>query len=266
MTIQKPFCVIPLALGAIASGNQRANRPCSHLQIHRSQGLVWQSDGIASLWIRGDMGVVQSIDFVSLLGTNAQAGTLARLRLGNSQAEVDGAAAYDSGTQLIISPSIIREDGRYIWHFELPAIQNMRWWRIDISNHVGDFQAMSLVLGKKIQFADFYNQLGFGFGLEDMSSLDFGRYGVSELIDGVKLRTLEMEFGWMSETDRKNKFQPLRDKLGTSGFAYWCFDPESTDQRQDKTYFGRLTKAPSFRPSTFKQDVWQSQWAIQSII
>ncbi len=266
MAIQKPFAVIPHPLGTIATGNERASRPALHLNEFKDAGMIWQSSGNADLWARGDFGAAKAVDFVSLISTNAQAGTTARLRLGDSQAEVDGSADYDSGAQVIITPSITREDGKYVWHWELPSVQTKQWWRIDIGSHTGDFEAAALVMGQKLQFADFYNTLGFGFGLEDMGNVEFGRYGVNAEEGGRKMRTLEMEFGWMSDSDRATKFQPLRDKLGTTGVALWCFDSEATVQRQDKTYFGWLQRPPFFKPSTFKQDVWSAQFQIISMI
>lgn len=266
MPVLRPFAVIPHPLGTITTGNERTNRPAIHLGEFKDPGMVWQSNGNTNLWVRGDFGVARTMNFVSLIGTNAQAGTTARLRLGDTQAEVDGVADYDSGAQLIISPAITRADGRYVWHWQLPALQTDQWWRIDIAGHTGDFEAMALVIGERLEFADFYNQTGFGFGLEDMASIEFGRYGVASEEGGRKMRTLEMEFGWMSDADRFNKFQPLRDRLGTTGVALWSFDSDATVQRQDKTYFGWLQKPPIFQPSTFKQDVWKAQFNIISMI
>lgn len=265
MAIQKPFAVVPVRLGVISTGNERAARFASHLSEYRNPGMVWQSNGIANLWVRGDFGSAKEVDFVSLISANAGAATTARLRLGDTQAEVDGAADYDSGAQIIISPSIVREDGKYVWHFELPALQTKRWWRIDIGSHIGDFQAASLVLGKRLQFADFYNP-DFEFGMIDSAEIDWGRYGVVESADGIKWPNIAMNFGWISEADRVEKFQPLRDKLGKTGIAFWCFDPEPTEQRQIKTYFGWLREPAIFKPSSFRQDRWQASFNIISMI
>jgi hypothetical protein len=266
MPIQRPFAVIPHPLGTVTTGNERANRPAIHLGQFRDPGMVWQSNGNANLWVRGNFGSARPVDFVSLISTNAQAGTTARLRLGDSQAAVDGTASYDSGNQIIISPSITREDGRYVWHWELPSLQTRQWWRIDIGSHTGDFQAAALVMGQEVQFADFYNQTGFEFGQEDAGEIDFGRFGVIEEVGGMKWRTLAMDFGWMSDSDRHTKFQPLRDKLGKTGVALWVFDPDATVQRQDKTYFGWLRSPVVFKPSTFKQDRFQASFDIISMI
>lgn len=267
MAIQKPFAVIPLDLGTIATGNEKSNRLASHVNEFKNPGMVWESTGASSVWIRGDFGSAQEVDFIALLGTNATATTTFRLRLGDDQTEVDGTADYDSGAELIINPAITTTDGIYHSHFELPSTQTERWWRIDIGSHTGDFRCMAVVLGKRVNFADFYNgDGGVEFGFQDLSDLSLGGYGVSEEVEGIMLRTLRMNFGWMSEADRFSNFSPLVKALGKRGVAHWCFDPEATTKRQDKTYFGWLTELPSFRPSTFKQDRWQAPFNITSMI
>lgn len=266
MAITKPFAVIPHPLGTVTSGNELASRPALHLGEFKDPGMVWQSSGASNLWVRGNFGSAKAVDFCSVLNANALAGTKIRIRMGISQAEVDGTATYDSGVLDFISPSITREDGLYHAHLEFPSIQTLQWWRIDITGHTGDFQAMALVLGKKATFGTFYNDKGFEFGQEDMGSVGIGRFGVVEEETGIKLRTLAMDFGWLSDSDRHDIFQPLRDKLGTTGMALWCFDPTATVQRQDKTYFGWLRKPAMFRAASFRHDRWQSQFDIRSII
>lgn len=174
--------------------------------------------------------------------------------------------AYDGAVTNFINPSITREDGKYGSHLELPSEISARWWRIDITGHTGDFEAMALVLGKKLTFENFYNDRGFAFGQEDYGSVEIGRYGVVDELSGIKLRTLQMDFGWMTDSDRFTKFQPLRDALGTTGVAFWCFDPDATVQRQDKSYFGWLRKPVEYRASTFKHDRWGAQFDIRSLI
>jgi hypothetical protein len=148
----------------------------------------------------------------------------------------------------------------------LSSTAHSRWWRIDITGHTGDFEAMAMVLGQRAVFTNFYNDKGFEFGQEDYGTIEIGRYGVVDELGGIKMRTLMMDFGWMSDSDRHNVFQPLRDKIGVTGVAFWCFDPDATVQRQDKSYFGWLMKPVAFRASSFKQDRWQSQFNVRSMI
>ncbi|MFK5283988.1 hypothetical protein ACI3PL_30865, partial [Lacticaseibacillus paracasei] len=73
--------------------------------------MIWQTAGAGSIWARGTFTTAKEVDFVALLGTNATETTRCSIKLGDSQAEVDGAADYDSGFQTIRSPAIAREDG-----------------------------------------------------------------------------------------------------------------------------------------------------------
>lgn len=265
MAIQKPFAVIPTPLGTVTTGNETGGAFASHLGEFKNPGMVWRTAGASNAWVRGNFGAAKAVDFISIMATNAQAGTTIRLRLGDSQAEVDGTADYDTGAIPLISPATTREDGIYHSHFELPSTQTKQWWRIDIAGHSGDFQASMLVLGLKRQFADFYNP-DFEFGYEDTGDIKIGAYGVVEETPGLILSALNMTFGWMTETDRATKFQPLAKALGKRNVAFWCFDPDATTQRQEKTYLGWFTEIPVFKPSANRQDRWQAPFRIFSIL
>jgi hypothetical protein len=254
MAIQLPFCVEPLALGTITTGNERANRLATHLDEEKDAGMVWQSNGNGNLWVRGDLGSAKAIDFVSLLAANAQPGTTIRVRLGDSQAEVDGTADYDSGALLLNSTSNTRDDGLYHSHLELPSVQTKQWWRIDIGGHTGDFEASTLVLGKKLTPARFYDR-GHEYSIEDMGGLSFGTYGVLSEEDGIVLRALKFRLSWLTKTEWETLFRPIYERTGQRAFLFWCFDPEPTVNRQSETYFGPTIRTPAVvagvKPGTF---------------
>lgn len=268
MTIQLPFAVIPNTFTVDGTGNEKANRLADHAAEFKNPGMVWESSGATSVWIRGSFSAAAQIDFLGLLGTNATDATTMRLRLGDSAGEVDATADYDSGTTLIRNPALTTSDGVYHGHLELDAIYEKQWFRIDIGSHTGDFRGMAIVLGLKRQFADYYNggPDGVEFGFDDLGNLDLGAFGVVTENDGLIMRKLQMQFGWMTSADRFEKFAPLAKGLGKRGVALWCFDPEATDERQDKTFFGWLKELPTFRPSTWKQDRWTSNFEILSMI
>lgn len=90
MAIRKPLFIKPLALGTIATGNETAGYPAANIGRHKSIGLTWKSTGASNVWARGQMAASASIDFCALVSANALSGTKYRLRLGASQAAVDG--------------------------------------------------------------------------------------------------------------------------------------------------------------------------------
>lgn len=257
MAIRKPIFIVPLELGTIATGNEIAGKPATNLNRKKAIGLTWKSSGATNLWARGDFGSAKSIDFMALVSANALAGTTIRLRLGATQAAVDGTAGYDSAALTFISPSITRTDGVYHSHLEIGSVQSFRWWRIDIAGHTGDFEASTLVLGAAITPSRFYN-LDFERGVRDLGSLDFTRWGVFDEEDGAIFRTLDFTMGWMAEAEYETSFRPMAETLGARGIVHVVFDPDPTTYRQAKTYLGVLGKPPAARgikkPATFAMD------------
>ncbi len=247
-TIRKPIFVKPLDFGTITSGNVASGYSAQHLYRHKSPGLVWRSAGNSNLWIRCDMLALREVDFCALLSANAQAGTTIRLRLGTTQAEVDGTAPYDSGALPFISPSITREDGLYHSHLEIGSVQICRWWRIDIGGHTGDFDAAMLVLGKRIEPSTYYD-FGPEFGVDDLGAAEVGRWGVVEEEPGRIARSVSFTMSWLNETEFETKFRPLTEAIGQRGPLYVCFDPEANAYRQNRTYYGLLRKPPYARGS-----------------
>ena len=262
--IQKPFFVIPLPLGTITTGNEKASNPALHLGILAQIGMTWRSTGNGSLYVRGDMGSAKAIEFVSMLSANALSGTTIRVRLGDTQAAVDGTASYDSGAQPFISPSISREDGLYHSHLELPSTQTRRWWRIDIAGHTGDFEASAVVMGKKITPSRFYDK-GWGFGVDDLGDIDINRFGVVSEEMGVIFREVEFKLSWVTEAEYETQFRPMIEKLGKRGLVYCCFDPEPSAYRQSRTYFGWF-KDPPFTQSALKPRYFSKEYKIRSMI
>jgi len=264
-TIRKPIFIKPLDLGYIACGNAvSSGHSAFHLNRHKAIGLTWRTDGNSNVWARGVLDSEQTIDFCAMVAANAQAGTKIRLRLGTTQAEVDGTAPYDSGAVDFISPAITREDGLYHSHLELDSPESASWWRIDITGHTGDFEASMLVLGQKVEPGRFYNY-DFEYGVEDLGTMEFGRYGVIDEAEGAILRSVSFTLAWQTEAEFEASFRPMIEALGKRGILYCVFDPEATAYRQARTYMGVLAKSPFTKgvrkPRTFTQD-----WQIRSFI
>lgn len=256
MAILKPIFVIPLNLGTIATGNEIAGKPASNLNRAKAIGLTWKTSDATNVWARGDFASAKAVNFMSLVSANALPGTLIRLRLGDTQAEVDGVADYDSAAVAFISPSITREDGLYHSHLEFASITK-RWWRIDVTGHTGAFEGSTLVLGATITPSRFYN-LGFERGIRDLGSIEFSRFGVFDEEEGAIFRTLDFTLGWITEAELEASFRPMVESLGSRGIVYACFDPEATAYRQGKTYLGVMAKPPfakgTKKPATFAMD------------
>lgn len=257
-TIRKPFFVRPINLGNFVASAAQSGYPVYHLNRHKAAGLIWQANATGGLWARGVFNATASIDFCAMILANAQPGTTIRVRLGATQADVDGSSApYDSTPLPFINPSIVRDDGLYHSHLELPSVQTATWWRIDIGGHSGAFQASSLIFGAKIEPTHFYN-FDWEYGIRDLGSIDFTRNGVVDEAEGAIWRTIDFTLGWQSEAEFEASFRPMAEALGKRGVVYLCFDPEPTTYRQARTYLGFFDKAPFAKgirkPRTFSQD------------
>lgn len=263
-TIQKPIFVVPYALGSITTGNEVAGHPAIHLGRHKAMGLTWKTSNASNVWVRGDFGGNLPVDFLSVISANALSGTKIRIRLGSTQAEVDGTAPYDTGSVDFISPSIARQDGLYHSLLRLPTVVSARWWRIDITGHTGAFEAAALVIGTTIETPCFYNQ-DYEFGVEDLGTVDINRWGVFDEQSGIILRRVDFTLSWVNEAVFEATFRPMHEKLGQTGMVYVCFDPEPTTYRQARTYFG-LLRQPAFAKATRKARTFSHEYQIRSLV
>ncbi|SDA14820.1 hypothetical protein [Sphingomonas sp. NFR15] len=261
--IELPFAVVPLALGTIATGNQRASRPAVHLGYPKHIGLIWQTNGPANAWVSGDFGAAQSIDFCALIAASALPGTTIRLRLDNAPVG-NGGVLYDSGDRPFIDPAITRGDGLYHSHLMLGAPIVARYWRIDIGGHTGDFSASSLILGQRLTPATYYDK-DFKLDTTDLGTLDVTRWGVPDEAAGLIFRSLNLKFGWLSDEDWEQKFRPLAEGLGKRGVSYWCFDPAATVTRQAKTYLGWFKTLP-YATGGVKAGRYETEFELMSMI
>ena len=265
MAITLPFAVIPTPLGTMATGNEIAAKPAVHLKEFKHIGMTWKSSGSTNLWVRGDFGSAKSVDFVSMVSANAIPATTIRVRFGDTQAEVDGTADFDSGAVAFISPSITREDGLYHSHLELPSLTTKQWWRVDIGSHTGDFEAAALVMGQKVAAANFYSA-GFEFGVEDLGEINVTRFGVPDETDGRIMRSLSYAFEFMTIAEYETMFRPFVEKLGKRGVAFFCFDPTANTYRQARTFMGWMTKPSVAKAGTIKFDRYSQEYQILSMI
>lgn len=258
MAIRKPFFVVPAAPSGMVCDSAESGHPVGNLARFDAIGLTWKCAVDGGHFIRGWFDDEQDIDFCSMISANAEPATQIRLRLGATQAEVDGVAPYDSTDLDFISPAITREDGLYHSHLELGAPVTATWFRIDITNMDAAFEAAFLVLGRKVTPARFYN-LDFGRGVEDLGEGKFTAWGVFDEDPGLVFRTLDLTLGWLTEDEFEQDFQPMLRRLGTRGVIFASFDPELTTMRQSKTYMGVLKK-PGYargrpKPRTFSMDL-----------
>jgi hypothetical protein len=259
MPTERPIFVQPYPLGPISdqSGNAVAGFPPSNLGLFDHIGMVYRSStsGVANPQIRGDFGSARPVDFFAMLNTNATPSTQAYLIL--STADIQSGTQYNTGVQLIVNPTMTSANGLYHLHFQLPSVQTFRYWAFYIYNHTGPFECSTLILGKKIQLANFYTG-DYRRGVQDMGEIDFGRYGVPGKTPGIVMRKAGFTLPWVTGPEYEEQVEPMLQAVGTRTPIYMCFDPEATAYRQRKTYFGWLREPPfatgALLPGTLAQE------------
>lgn len=241
-----PFFVRPLPFAVSSVGNERSDRPASNLGEFQYTGMVWRSNGAASLTFRATLSAATTCDFVGLLNTNAITATDWQVVARNAGATI----VFDSGVIDLISPAVTGRDF-YQGHCEFPAASVLTV-DITITSHTGDFEAAFLVIGKKVSGARYY-ETQWESGPEDLSSITISRNGVPEIAAGSMLRSKAFTLGWISEAEYEGQFQPLMQTLGKTSPVYLCFDPEPTTYRQARTYFGYMRDTRRFKKAGFNR-------------
>jgi len=262
---RQPIFVEPLDLLNIAANTQLPGQPAGNVGRHEFIGLTWRTDGSVLPWARGTFDGARAVDFFAIIAANAGPGTQYRLRLGATQAQVDGdAAPYDSGAKVFIDPAIVSDDGLYHSHLELGVAVLATWWRLDIVAHAGPFETAGLVLGKALSPARFYDR-DYEHGIEPLDSLTINRFAVPDATDGYVLRTLGMTLSWLSEDEHELYIAPMLRRLGSTKVVYCCFDPAPSIYRQTRTYLGWLSRAP-FAKGVAKPRTVSMEISIRSLI
>jgi hypothetical protein len=257
--IGKPFFVVPIALSGMVTDSADPGHPVHALGEHRDIGTTWKTTTTGDHWVRGQITAPLGVDFCAVVAANASPAAQIRVRLGATQAEVDGVAPYDSGVLDFIAttPADLPEDGLYHSHLEIPAAQTATWFRIDISGQTGIFEAAMLVLGKRITPSHFYD-LDYEQGHQDLGKLDVSRWGIFEEEPGLTWRTLDFVLNWQSEAELESDFRRLQKHLNSRGICYCCFDPTDSSYRHARTYMGVARKPMAARgrrkPRTFAQE------------
>lgn len=257
-----PFAVRPLALPSIATGNGIAANPVTNLGIFDLVNATWKSAGNSNLWVRVDFGSPQTFDFVGLLATNAQSGTTMRVRVGDSQAEVDGTADYDSGTAQLWASSGLGTKEFYHGYRDFTALTK-QWLRIDIAGHTGDFEAGLLVVGKKVQPSRYY-ETAYERAVNDLGSVDFAANGTPYKVEGKILRTIGFQFNWITEAEMEAAFRPLDEATGATKEVLWVFDPDAGPYRHDRIYYGYQRDGGAIRKRAY--NLFQKEFSVLSLI
>jgi hypothetical protein len=258
----KPFFVRPLPFTINLAGNERAANPAAHLAEFQFPAMTWRTDGTLGSFVVIDLGSATTVDFVALLATNAGSSTTMRVSMDNNAATVGGgSAAYIQGAALINDPAT---SGRATYHgfYPLTSAQTYRYMAVFIESFSGDFEASTLVVGRKVTSAKYY-ETQWEAGPLDLSTVTENRNGIPDIAGGMMMRQLSFNLGWMTEAEFETSISPLLLACGKTEPVYCCFDPEPTTYRQNRTYFGRLSESRTVKQGFNR---FQREFTIRSFI
>jgi hypothetical protein len=236
-----PFFVEPLAFSVVSTNNELSTNPALHLGEFMFGGMVWRTTSITAgnAVVTVDLGALRDIDFVAVLGANAQAGTTIRVDMDNTNTTLGGGSpTYTSGVQTFISPAVSGLDA-YNSHLELGSTQTRRYVQIIIAGHTGAFEAAFLVIGKRVRPSKFY-ETDWEAGPDDQGLFAMNRNGVPSVADGAMLRAVGFDLEWITEAEYETAFLPMLTRLGRRNPVFLSFDPAATTYRQGRTYFGPM--------------------------
>lgn len=244
-----PFFVKPLPFTITSANYQNAGQEAQNLTEFQYSGLVWGTPSItgAIAAIYGDFGPnPPQVNFMALLGANAQPGTIWRFQMDDAVSNlVAETAQYDSGIFPFIDPPLAAGTPTrdfYNTFLDMGSMQTRRYFRFNIAGHTGSFQAPFLVIGTKVQGSRYYEPT-WSSGPADQSTIALSRNGVPDIAPGAMLRYLSFTLGWTNELEYENQFRPFALAAGRTQPVYCCFDPSYGPYRQNRTYFGRFTDA-----------------------
>ena len=258
-----PFFVKPIPFTAVNVGTELSSNPGQNLSDFHYAGATWKTSSATPLYISGDFGSAQTVDFVGMLAANAGAADVTQFWMNTTQMNGIGTgAAYTDGAYYFISPALTTRT-LYNSHRELSTPQTYRHFDFYISSHTGYFEAAFLVVGKKIAPARYYDN-DYERGFEDLSRFDLGRNGVPDIAYGSVLPSIKFSLSWLTEDEHENYIDPLLKACGTTEPLYVCFDPESTANRQGRTFFGRISASKRGQRRHF--NVWQRDFEVTSLI
>lgn len=238
----KALILPPLAIAGAAASSTATGYSAAYV-ANDYAGVVWQSNGDASPWLRIDLGADVSVDTVALFGlVGISAGSTLRIDAATAaQGSGFGAGAFVNvvapGT-IVLAGTAAMTGGRGIGLFPFAPV-TCRYLLITFSSVATSIQVARAVVGRRFtperNFA-----YGGGPGVRDLGSLDFNRRGVLNRVRGARMRTVQLTFSNLRRDEVEASVRPLLEALGSTEMLGLFTDPAPDTQRMNRAYFGPL--------------------------
>jgi hypothetical protein len=207
-------------------------------------GVVWRSLAATSVDLIVDLGSDMLCDTAFLFGCD---GATAAMTLQVSASTQAAGAGFSSPTWSgavlpFLAGSEMPSNGRGVamWQAPTPAPPAARYWRFRIAGLANGAATVGrLALGKGLVLARNF-ALGAAFGVKDLGSVDFSRYGALLRKRGAKLRTVGISFSSIYKDEVEASVKPLLEQVGNTEPIALITDPTADSMRQRRAYFGPM--------------------------
>lgn len=233
----------------ITASSAEVAAPVSNLQ----QSHVvrqWIGMGAGSDYLIADLGSLQSLDSIALIGVDADTGRVRVSSVDSSGATGDlydsGSVAVSAAYRQIVSLLSAAVSGRYV--------------RIDLTRTSGDpVQAGRLFVGLRTQFSINYS-FDWGKGWVDPSIRTRTAGGQTQVFDRTAYRTVDVVFGFLSRTQRYGIVEDIDRNCGLKRDVLLIEDPDSDNLARDTIWGLASELTPVVQPQL---DTFSKQYKIE---
>lgn len=208
-------------------------------------GTVWRSNsGAATQSLTIDLGADMALDTITLHGLkDAQASWQLQVELATAAQGQFTGAHWDGAAGDLVAGAIFPHHGRArgLWQKPAGAPASARYIRLTFSALANAaVQVARVCVGQNIALARNF-QYGAPLGVRPLGSVDFSPRGVLLRRKGAKKRGLGLTFRHAFRDEVERTIQPLLEQVGNDEAVAMVIDPEPSDDRQGRIYYGFLT-------------------------
>lgn len=229
---------------AITASSEDANFPVANL-LKPQGGIFWKTLVDSGVFFRVNIGTGQSVDMVSLLYTNFTSAATWRVRLGDSQAEVDGGAAdIDSGTITAWAQTDMSKWDFAHSIFRAGSASTNSWLRVDLNdaaNPDGFLTVGRLMAGASYEPTINF-QYGGGIGYVSQPLRDRSIANVLYVEERQAFQTASLTFDHIPEDEFWPNMQTIFRLHGNHKPIQLVMDIGDNANRADKAIYGVIER------------------------
>ncbi|HBK92545.1 MAG TPA: hypothetical protein DDZ68_12835 [Parvularcula sp.] len=236
--IEPPMIVVPAPFLSISATSEIPGYPVRNLGRHNLLSQ-WRATGAT---VSIDVEVAGEIDTIALLSTNANEATTWNIKSGPTLANVQGVSpAFSTGSLPFRASTGLGKRPGYHGFVRLGASRTDQFWRLSITQGASQFQSAILVMGTARLSPRNYSR-DMTEEVQDLGGFDIQRDGSVNPVDGVRLRTADIDISLLSETEIESLFGDLWWQVGQSACVLAIANSKPGARLHDRLMFGPLQR------------------------